>query len=59
MPALVAKFTQRVDETLILNMQSEITAAFMRKLRYATLVRFRTEPRYTLVPGLGGDRFRP
>src|SRR5262245_5183923 len=49
LPALFAKFTQAVDETLILNMQNEITAAVMRleataaKAKHERVTRFTVE----------------
>jgi uncharacterized membrane protein YccC len=49
LPALVAKFTQPVDEALILNMQNEITAAVMRleaiaaDARHEPMMRFSVE----------------
>ena len=47
LPALFAKFTQPVDESLILNMQNEITAAFTRLEAIAAEARHERMTRFT------------
>jgi uncharacterized membrane protein YgaE (UPF0421/DUF939 family) len=53
LPVLVAKFTQPVDEALILNMQSDITAAFMRLEAIAAEARHERMTRFTVEADQG------
>jgi len=53
LPALVAKFTQPVDEALILTMQNEITAAVMRLEAIAVEARHERVTRFTVEADQG------